>query len=967
MATLNELGRNSASLTYGPFATGADQWPTLALIDQWTRNDTLQGTVQASSTTVTGTGTIFTTQLRAGDVIHINGQVRTVQSVTSDTIFVVTAAFNPAISTDSQVKFIQNTLTGNAVVTVRGSTNGTVSCVNGSATITGSDTYFLAECTNAVSTVSLTGTVAVDAGGNITGSGTSFQTGQGTANGLYPGDYVLIGSSYYIIATVTSDTAATLTSTSITPIGGGTSISKSTNGTAGRTVVINGRVRVISSINSNTSITLTAPMDFTGSGLKLKVYPRGTLAVTAGSQSVTGTGTNFSWDLVSGDQVWIGDELRTFTFSAAATTAATITDYSGFSGTTVNVLRQAVSGLPFYRDETYITGSGTSFTTDVRVGDEIIIDNTECTVTQILSTTSIRVQQLFTHTTAGSQIFRKKKIHGYSLEGTREGSGTAGKFSTSTTSLATANSLYAAGTNSIVIASATNFTQFGFIKVQGGGGPALAITGAATLATNAVTGTGTQFTTQLHVGAEICIAGQYFTVTGITTDTACTVSPSGTIASASPIFRTQPLYTWIASIVSTTVTLGTPLRNHIYSNGTNPPLVYTPSAATDFLEYVYSAPNKAAEASNTLLATSNDRKYFGFRFFPLATGGGTGNTLATAGTAYNTTVYERWAASYAQTNGAGVNISNLSDSASAVSGVTDLTSLYQTTGGYLYMFAKSRYWISQGKTFSNLQLPWLGVLEFERAQPEDVGTGTGTTGGITFTAAPPVSYSVGTAPWPCYGYVHGSRFPVGATQTPTAPVSMAQGVHGCVISVPRVRNSAGDLVGLNSHVYSAYTITTGRWGHMFELAGSGSYTTPGTPGGGAITLTANTMFAPHMGHLVPVYTNVYNSKRFMFSPVVVLGPMYDPDVRGRLYGLKVIPSNLGTLMDTVSVTIDSNDFYDSAQPAADHWVLTSTVTTFRTTLGATNFQSTRSLEDSAGSSANTTTSFSNNFRFALPA
>jgi len=122
-----------------------------------------------------------------------------------------------------------------------------------------------------------------------------------------------------------------------------------------------------------------------------------------------------------------------------------------------------------------------------------------------------------------------------------------------------------------------------------------------------------------------------------------------------------------------------------------------------------------------------------------------------------------------------------------------------------------------------------------------------------------------------------------------------------------------------------------------------------------------------MGHMVPVYTNIYNAKRFMFSPVVVLGPAYDPDIRGRIYGLKIIPSSLGTLMDTVSVTIDSNDFYDATATATDHWVLTSSVATFRMTLGGTNFQSTRSLEDTGASSANTTNSYTNNFRFAVPA
>jgi hypothetical protein len=126
----------------------------------------------------------------------------------------------------------------------------------------------------------------------------------------------------------------------------------------------------------------------------------------------------------------------------------------------------------------------------------------------------------------------------------------------------------------------------------------------------------------------------------------------------------------------------------------------------------------------------------------------------------------------------------------------------------------------------------------------------------------------------------------------------------------------------------------------------------------------------HMGQIVPTFTNVYNAKRFMFSPVVVLGPAYDPDVRGRLYGMKVIPSGLGTLMDTVSITIDSNLFYDAAQTATDHWVLSSSVQTYRMTLRQSNTQiqqSWRSLEDGATQATNGVTTYANSFRFALPA
>ena len=970
MATLNELGRNSASITYGPSATGAEMWPTLALVDQWLRNDKLQGTVTTSGTTVTGVGSIFSTQLRAGDVIKITNQMRTVQSVTSDTAFVVTSGFSPDITIPSTVTVINTTLSGTVTTSVRGSTAGTVSVTNGSATITGVGTYFLSEFTNAVATTALAGTVAVGTNGVISGSGTSFTTGaDGSVNRLQVGDSVLIGSAYFVIATVTNDTTASVVVAPGVAIGAGATIAKANNGTTGRTVVINGRVRQITAIASNTSMTLNSPLDFTDSALKVKAYPRGTIAITAGASVVAGTNTNFSWDLVTGDQVWIGDELRTFTFAANATTVAAITDYSGYSGVAINVLRQAVTGITIHRDDTYITGTSTAFLTELRVGDELVIDGTEVTVTQILSATQFRVNLDFTHNTTDATVYKKKKVHGYVLEGTREGGATGGKFTTATTSVLAAGTVYTAGSTTVTVASATGFSQFGIVKIQGAGGPARALTGQinSVSAATTVTGVNTLFTTELHVGAEIAIAGQYLTVTAIASDTSMTVSAAMTVTGPTPLYRTVPLYTYIASIASATLTLGHPIKATVYSTGANAPIVYTPSAAGDFIEYVYSAVNKTAEATTTLFNTSLDRKYMAYRFYPLATGGGSGNLITTAGSAYNLVVYERWVAAHGQANGVGINKADLSDSTSAISGVTDQTSQTQTTGGFLYLFAKPRYVLIQGKTFSNVSTQWLGCLEFERAQPEDTGSGLGTTTGVNYSTGAPVSGVPGVSPWPCFAYFNGNRFPVGSGQTPTLPIAHTQPVHGGILAVPRIRVSTGDLVGANAHIYSACTITTGRWGHLYEVGGSGAYTAPTTAiTTGAATLTANTLPQPHVGHLVPVYTNVYNSKRFMFSPVVVLGPAYDPDIRGRIYGLKVIPSALGTLMDTVSVTIDSNDFYDSTQPAADHWVVTASVQTYRFTMAGTNFQSTRSLEDGGTQIANNSTTFTNSFRWAVP-
>ena len=1254
MATLNELGRNSATITYGGTATGADLWPTFALVDQWLRNDTLQGTATASSTTVTGVGTIFSTQVRAGDVIMIAGQMRTVASVTTDTALVVTSAFSPAVTVGSAIKVINTTLTGTSdTTTIRQNEAGTVAVTNGSTTVIGTNTFFLTEATNSVTPVSMTGTVSLTSGSpTLTGSGTSFSTGQGTANGLYPGDSITIVANgvtyFFVVSSVTNDTTATLTSNASANVSGGT-ITKATNGVAGRTININGRIRQIASIASNTSLTLNAALDFTDTNLRYRTYPRGTVANavsgtiiqattvssstttltvagtltgvipigsvlnltsgtgtllagttivdqqfgasatgvatttatgTSGTNSITvasatgllvgqlisgngavvagipnstyitaisgttitlsknltgnlsatsvtfftpgglgaytisqtpsvalsaatvqfsaiiGTGVNFAWDVVSGDQVFIGDELRTINFVTDGTgiqnnvagnpiNIAYTTDYTGYTGIALGAIRQVLQVVPYRRDETYINGLGTTFLTDLRVGDDLIIEGTEVTVTQILSNTRFRIAYDFTHNLSTSTTFyKKKKIHGYVLEGTREGGTTAPaaanfpgtKWSQATTMLATTNTVYPIGTTTFTVASAPTVGQYNFIKIHGAGGPAVAMNGHINTvsASTTITGTNTQFTTQLHVGAEIYVGGQYLVVTAIASDTSMTVQQTVTVAGPVPYFRTTPLYTFIASIAGAVITLGHPLKNTIYATAANPCIVYTCNSGADFIEYVYSCPNKSAEASVALFNTSLDRKYVGFRFYPLmqnvttyvsgtqVVNGYTPNATSTITTAlggWNTPVYERWVASYGQTNGVGINLADCSGGTvfigsqstttvtlttpiagsipvpttsaqhrpmtlgtvgnfvNAVGGTVNqggstysvdvnqtigASSVFiggvgtsfdtqvgsQTGGGFLYLFANPRYFIIQGKTFSNLPTNWIGVVEFERAQPEDTGTGLGTTSGVsynTFSLTAGVGGSqtfqgmgasavLGTpniSPWPCYGYVNGQRFPIGSSQYPSLPNAGNAPVHGNVISVPRVRNSTGDLVGVNSHIYSAMTITTGRWGHTVELGGSGAYVDPNVPSGQALVAQSVDMIPQiHMGQIVPTFTNVYNAKRFMFSPVVVLGPAYDPDVRGRLYGLKVIPSGLGTLMDTVSITVDSNFFYDAAQSAADHWVLTAAVQTYRMTLRQSTSQiqqSWRSLEDSSLQASNTRAVYANSFRFALPA
>lgn len=63
-------------------------------------SSSLTGTASSSGTTVTGTSTMFTSELRTGDAIRDNAgtEFRTVATITSDTVLVLDSAFTTALS-----------------------------------------------------------------------------------------------------------------------------------------------------------------------------------------------------------------------------------------------------------------------------------------------------------------------------------------------------------------------------------------------------------------------------------------------------------------------------------------------------------------------------------------------------------------------------------------------------------------------------------------------------------------------------------------------------------------------------------------------------------------------------------------------------------------------------------------------------------------------------------------------------
>ena len=116
--TLQFSGTNnrSATLAVGNTATGgtetfndsvtsaSDRKKYLVIAKQAVSTVNLTGTVSSSGTTVTGSGTAFTSQLAVGDIILSDSQTRRVATITNNTSLTTDAAFSGALSGDTFVK-----------------------------------------------------------------------------------------------------------------------------------------------------------------------------------------------------------------------------------------------------------------------------------------------------------------------------------------------------------------------------------------------------------------------------------------------------------------------------------------------------------------------------------------------------------------------------------------------------------------------------------------------------------------------------------------------------------------------------------------------------------------------------------------------------------------------------------------------------------------------------------------------
>jgi len=120
----------------------------------------------------------------------------------------------------------------------------------------------------------------------------------------------------------------------------------------------------------------------------------GTVKTTANSKAVTGYGTSFSSLQVDVDQINVNGEIKT---------VDTITDDTHLTVKS-NFVQTNDPAVPWAKLSPYVTGSGTSFTTELSVGDRILIGTENRKVIEIISDTSLKADSRFTYTNSGATM-----------------------------------------------------------------------------------------------------------------------------------------------------------------------------------------------------------------------------------------------------------------------------------------------------------------------------------------------------------------------------------------------------------------------------------------------------------------------------------------------------------------------------------------------------------------------------------
>ncbi|MDJ0716953.1 MAG: putative baseplate assembly protein [Prochloraceae cyanobacterium] len=475
------------------------------------------GTIKSNGTAVNGQGTNFLTELTLGDFISAAGQIGVVTKITNETQLTVNPVFTPPLSENSYPFSIYHPPQGTGTI----NSNGT--------TVTGEGTSFRTELTRGD---------FISAAGQIRVVTEITNETQLTVNRVF--DRVLSGNHFSIYhppqgtRTIAQGTG-TIKSNGTTVIGEGTSFL--TEITLGDLISAADQIRVVTAITDDTQLTVNRAFDLPLSDNSFSIYhpPQGTGTIKSNGTAVTGQETNFLTELTVGDFISAAGQIKLVT---AINSQTELTVNCAFDPPlsenpypfSIYHPPQGTGTISSNENETTVNGMGTSFLTEITLGDLISAAGQIKLVTAINSQTELTVNCAFDPPLSENSFSIYHPPQGTGTISLNENQTTVtGEGTSFITELRVGDLISAAGQIRVVAAITSerqlaldrafdlplldNLYPFSIYNLPQG-------TGTISLNANetTVTGEGTSFITELREGDVISAAGQIRLVAAINSE-----------------------------------------------------------------------------------------------------------------------------------------------------------------------------------------------------------------------------------------------------------------------------------------------------------------------------------------------------------------------------------------------------------------------------------------------------------------
>lgn len=312
---------------------------------------TLTGTVHVTSgsTYVIGTGTAFSSEVFPLNILTINGEVKRVLRIGAKLSGTVSVTASDSTVTGSGTAFTTEVQVGDIIV-INYETH-TVTTINSNTELITAANF--AASAAGVEIISNPNTVlTMDSAFSATASDLDVIQGHGLRDGsqTLPGSVVVTSGSAVVTGTGTTFTQY---------IGTGDSL------------IINGETRVVSSVDSDTQLTMTT--NFTNT---IPATLTGNVAIANGLPYLVGTGSAFSSEVIAGDVITVSGQQKTVSLVGKHLTG------------TVSVVSGSAA----------ILGTGTDFYDEVNAGDTLTIDGQTKTVVSVDSTSQITMDSNYSAT-----------------------------------------------------------------------------------------------------------------------------------------------------------------------------------------------------------------------------------------------------------------------------------------------------------------------------------------------------------------------------------------------------------------------------------------------------------------------------------------------------------------------------------------------------------------------------------------